>query len=227
MPNRYNDHNRPSNQRRSPGSRDDFRRNPDLTGDDFFYGGQSSQRDDWEFRAFDNNPWDRREGMYQAGGRDFDERARDSMNRRLGPTWTGGDRGWGERRSSDQRAEEKHGFMESVKNFFGVGPKGYKRSDERVREDVSEALAAHPGVDASEIEVTVKEGHVTLAGTVENRAMRRFAEEAVERVPGVVDVHIELSLAAAPSRETSPGTGSPRGSLRHEKPRSGGRAKMQ
>ena len=45
----------------------------------------------------------------------------------------------------------------------GRGPKGWQRSDERIREDVSERLADHPHIDASEIEVTVNNGEITLA----------------------------------------------------------------
>ena len=42
--------------------------------------------------------------------------------------------------------------------FAGRGPKGYHRSDERIREDVSDRLTDHPDIDATEIEVTVHEG---------------------------------------------------------------------
>lgn len=80
----------------------------------------------------------------------------------------------------------------SMKNFFGKGPKGYKRSDERIREDACEALARHPEVDASDIEVDVREGHIYLRGSVENRNMKRLAEDAVEGQFGVVDVHNTL-----------------------------------
>ena len=37
----------------------------------------------------------------------------------------------------------------------GRGPKGYTRSDERIREDVNDRLSDDPFVDASEIEVMV------------------------------------------------------------------------
>lgn len=211
----------------------------ELTGDnDFFYGGESAQREDWEYRAFDNNPWDRREGMYNAGGRDFDERARDSygyggrsfdeerFSPNYRPNWS--DRPRRSERRAERQSEHPHGFIETVKDFFGVGPKGYKRSDERVREDVSEALARHPEVDASDIEVKVKDGHVTLMGSVESRSMRRLAEEAVENVSGVVDVHLELSLS---SSQAGHPLSSPSSAVRSEKPRSGrmqgGRSKMQ
>ena len=41
---------------------------------EFYYGGEHYQRQDWRRRACDSNPNDRRLGMYEAGGRDFEER---------------------------------------------------------------------------------------------------------------------------------------------------------
>ncbi len=74
----------------------------------------------------------------------------------------------------------------------GTGPKGWKRSDASVREDVCEALAYHPSLDASDIEVTVKDREVTLEGTVTDRASKRLAETISERCRGVEDVHNRL-----------------------------------
>ena len=184
----------------------------ELRGDDNYYGGARSQREDWSHRAFDNEERDRGEGMYEAGGRDFKERLREAYEQGKKDSWwsthnpisgdqpwyensrsappssfTGGDRGWADRRGGS--------VMDGVKDFFGVGPKGYSRTDERIQEEVCESLARHPGVDARDIEVSVQNGHVSLRGTVPNRWMRRQAEDAVEFVPGVVDVHIELSVS--------------------------------
>ena len=80
--------------------------------------------------------------------------------------------------------------------YAGKGPKGYSRSDERIREDVCECLTRHSHVDASEIEVRVKDGEVTLTGTVDRREEKRMAEDAAERVPGVRDVHNQLRMHA-------------------------------
>lgn len=70
----------------------------------------------------------------------------------------------------------------------GKGPKGYRRSDSRIREDVCEALSIDPLVDASDIEVVVSEGRVKLAGRVDNRAASRRAEDVALAVAGVSDV---------------------------------------
>ncbi len=77
--------------------------------------------------------------------------------------------------------------------FSGRGPKGYQRSDERIREDACERLTYDPDIDASEVVVTVSGGEVTLSGEVENRHQKRLAEDLVEDVPGVKDVHNRLS----------------------------------
>lgn len=81
--------------------------------------------------------------------------------------------------------------------FSGKGPKGYKRSDERIREDVCEALYLSPSVDASDIEVTVSEGRVYLKGSVDSRDTKREAESCVENLYGVEDVFNELRVYQA------------------------------
>ncbi len=77
----------------------------------------------------------------------------------------------------------------------GRGPQGYRRADTRIHEDACDRLSAHGGVDASAIEVKVENGEVTLSGTVPERRMKRLAEEALEEIRGVVDVHNRLKVA--------------------------------
>jgi hypothetical protein len=78
--------------------------------------------------------------------------------------------------------------------FTGKGPKNYTRSDERIREDVCDHLAYHPYIDASDIEVVVRDGEVTLTGSVDARMVKRAAEECCEHVRGVRDVHNHLRV---------------------------------
>jgi hypothetical protein len=80
------------------------------------------------------------------------------------------------------------------KNFRGRGPKGYRRSDESIREDVSEALYRSTEVDASEIEVTVESGIVKLKGFTTNRYQKRMAEETIEHLSGVEDIYNDLRV---------------------------------
>jgi len=78
--------------------------------------------------------------------------------------------------------------------FSGKGPKGYQRSDERIREDVCERLTHHPEIDASEIDVKVNNGEVTLTGTVDERQAKRMSEDLVESISGVKDVHNQIRV---------------------------------
>jgi hypothetical protein len=78
--------------------------------------------------------------------------------------------------------------------FVGRGPRGYKRSEERIREEINERLTAHGLVDASDIDVQFKEGELTLVGFVDSREAKRAAEDAVDDVPGVREVHNHLRI---------------------------------
>jgi hypothetical protein len=80
--------------------------------------------------------------------------------------------------------------------FRGRGPQGYRRSDERIREDVCECLTLDDRIDASNIDVAVKEGEVTLSGTVSSRDEKHRAEELIERISGVKDVSNTLRVSA-------------------------------
>jgi hypothetical protein len=73
--------------------------------------------------------------------------------------------------------------------FVGKGPRGYRRPDDRIREEISDALTRHPNIDASNIDVKVDNGDVTLSGTVEGRIQKRWAEAVAEWIEGVKDVH--------------------------------------
>lgn len=76
----------------------------------------------------------------------------------------------------------------------GKGPVGYQRSDERLREMISEALTDDDQLDASNIEVSVKNGEVTLSGTVDDRRAKRDAEDCAFRVSGIRDLQNQLRV---------------------------------
>ncbi len=76
----------------------------------------------------------------------------------------------------------------------GKGPKGYQRSDERIYEEVCDRLTEHGRLDARDVTVDVKDGEVTLTGTVPDRPAKRLAEDLSESVHGVRDVHNQLTL---------------------------------
>ena len=113
-------------------------------------------------------------------GSDFGP-ARDARHAPAGHAAPGTDMGMGERLDPGPH--------------FGKGPKGYKRSDARIHEDVCDAIANQGHIDATSVEVKVASGIVTLIGTVHERHDKRGLEQLVEHVRGVEDVHNEVRLA--------------------------------
>lgn len=85
----------------------------------------------------------------------------------------------------------------AVAGLLGKGPKGYTRSDERIHEEVAELLS-QGHLDASGIEVAVKEGEVILQGTVASGHDRRLAEELIEHCRGVKDIDNRLKVGRDP-----------------------------
>ncbi len=103
-------------------------------------------------------------------------------------------------------------------HFVGRGPKGYQRSDDRIRDEVCDCMTEDPMLDASEIEVDVKQGEVILCGSVTSREQKRRAEDVAERISGVRDVTNQLRVmrdvnghnwASDSSRASGPGITSP------------------
>jgi hypothetical protein len=80
-------------------------------------------------------------------------------------------------------------------DLAGRGPK-YTRVDDRVHEDVCDRLTADPVVDATEIDVRVVRGEVTLEGEVRTRDQKRRAEHVAASAPGVCDVVNRLRLVS-------------------------------
>ena len=80
-------------------------------------------------------------------------------------------------------------------NFRGVAPKGYGRSDQRIKEDVCEHLTEDADVDATQIDVNVREGVVELSGVVNDRRQKFRAEYLADAVRGVHDVlnHLQIN----------------------------------
>jgi osmotically-inducible protein OsmY len=114
-----------------------------------------------------------------------------------------GDAGHGYQGSSRSEFEAAQGFrsdygfsqsQESEGQFRGRGPKGYRRSDERVTEEINDRLTDHPAIDAENIDVSVKDGEVTLSGTVDDRHAKRMAEDVAWQVGGVAEVSNQLRI---------------------------------
>ena len=81
----------------------------------------------------------------------------------------------------------------------GKSPKNYVRSDQRVFEDVCEALTAQDAIDATDITVNVERGAVNLGGSVATAHMKELAEEVIIDLPGVKSVR---NMLRAMNKET-------------------------
>lgn len=89
----------------------------------------------------------------------------------------------------------------------GKGPKGYQRSDERLKEMICERLREDPDIDPSEVTISVQGGRVTLEGTVDSRHSKNAIEDVAEQF-GVQDVQNNLRVQrASQAGETLRSTG--------------------
>jgi len=150
----------------------------DFSGNDYnrgFYGADQGwggrergpHQDVWGYRG-ERSGWDR---------------ATDEM-----ASWFGDDDA-ARRREQDARQGDQ-----GAQHHRGRGPRGYRRSDDRILEDVNDRLTDDPFVDASNIEVSVSNSEVTLSGTVDSRDAKRRAEDIAERIAGVTHVQNNLRV---------------------------------
>lgn len=178
-----------------------------------FYGrsGYDYGRDD-----YDRPVWDGARGDYgrSAYGDRFDDRG---MGRGRGG------RGWWDRASDqllswfgDAEAERRRRIDEmregrghGVGKFRGRGPKDYRRSDERIREEINDRLTENDWLDASDVEVNVNNGEAVLSGTVDSRYAKRLAEDIADSVSGVTNVQNNLRVQNYEADETAKGLAAP------------------
>jgi hypothetical protein len=129
------------------------------------------------------------EGKNRAGNRqnvnEFESRSDNDRNWRE-------DEQYGASRST--RDDQFRGFRNEGGQHRGKGPKGYTRSDERIKDDINEKLTDDEHVDAREIEVEVQNGEVVPTGFVRSRQEKRRTEDIVERVSGVKNIENRLKV---------------------------------
>ena len=111
-----------------------------------------------------------------------------------------GDRSWWDKASDevsswfgDEEAERRR-QIDARGGHRGRGPKNYTRSDDRIKEDVNDRLTDYNYLDASDIEVDVKNSEVILSGAVDSRYEKRLAEDIAESVTGVRNVENRLRI---------------------------------
>jgi osmotically-inducible protein OsmY len=112
-----------------------------------------------------------------------------------------GSQGWGSQGSGGRQMGwsepygegQQYGSRGSQGLHRGKGPKGYQRSDERIKELISESLSDHPEIDASEITVNVQGGKLTLEGTVDSRQTKNTVEDIAEQFCQDVQNNLRVS----------------------------------
>ncbi len=140
---------------------------------------------------------------------------------------SGSEQDYGDERrwSQPQEAEGRQGAFQGVDQgwssrgrggYAGRGPKGYQRSDDRLRDDVCDRLMEDDSIDASDVDVQVRSGEVTLSGTVADRWMKRRAEDLAEQVMGVRDVMNQVRVQGERG-SAEPGTATQQGSSKGQR----------
>lgn len=105
--------------------------------------------------------------------------------------------------------EDEHGMLyhighrigQAVSEWFGPdsdekrpGPRGYTRTDERIRDEICERLTFANGVDVREVTVDVDKGKVTLGGTVRLRSQKYDIEDLADNTFGVTEVENNIRV---------------------------------
>lgn len=102
--------------------------------------------------------------------------------------------------------------QQGQQTYAGLGPRDYRRNDDTIRDEVNGILTRHGGIDGREIQVQVRNGEVTLTGTVLNRRMKLLTEQVIDRVSGVKDIHNQLRIHPQESSSVTPDNGTGRSS---------------
>ena len=113
--------------------------------------------------------------LRERGGRGWWPKTRDEVAR-----W------FGDEEAERRRQRDEH--REAMSGNRGKGPRNYQRPDDRIKDEVSDLLWDSDEVDASDMDVEVGNGEVTLTGTVPSRYQKRRAADIAECVWGVTDV---------------------------------------
>jgi len=173
--------------------------------DDSSYGyGQSSYRQDRQNQGSYNQGYNYNQGQYGSSGfggganEDRSWPAHDAGSWRgqqagnypgfgqgSGYSGPGSGGGWSSSQSDSQQSRSSQ----------RRGPKGYQRSDERLKEDICERLMQNHQIDAGEITVQVQNGKVSLEGTVPERRMKHSIEDLVDQCMGVKDIDNRLRVS--------------------------------
>lgn len=152
------------------------RQSGDTYGSGSYYGNNFRDRYERRGEVYDRDS--RSSSDNNKGNRDWWDRTTDEV-----ASWFG-----------DDDAQRRREMDKRMGPHRGKGPKGYQRSDERIKDDINDRLSDDSFIDASEIDVTVENCEVVLTGTVDSREEKRRAEDIAERISGVKNVENRLKV---------------------------------
>src|SRR5215475_8886247 len=81
---------------------------------------------------------------------------------------------------------------------------GAKVSDDAIAKDVQDKVSMDPATKDSPVNVTVKDGKVTLRGTVKDAATQQRMEEIAKGTPGASGVEDQTAVAGATGPDSAP-----------------------
>jgi len=178
--------------------------------------GEWSNRDNGDFEQAYGQSYGSNDNTLMISSGTYGDRYGQGDQQRYGQSSRGqGDRGsggygsspygsnqYGSNSGSNQSSSEYYGNSQSGdaygggygQSYRGIGPKGYERSDERIKELVCECLSEDHTIDASNIHVEVKDKEIKLTGNVKDRRQKYAAEELIERKVSGAPVQNELRV---------------------------------
>jgi len=92
-------------------------------------------------------------------------------------------------------------FVGGMLAFAGCGA---KVSDDAIAKDVQGKVSSDPTTKDSPVNVTVKDGKVTLRGTVKDAATQQRMEEIAKSTPGATGVEDQTAVAGATGPDSAP-----------------------
>lgn len=91
-----------------------------------------------------------------------------------------------------------------VGGILAVAGCGAKVSDDAIAKDVQDKVSMDPATKDSPVNVTVKDGKVTLRGTVKDAATQQRMEEIAKSTPGATGVEDQTAVAGATGPDSAP-----------------------
>jgi hypothetical protein len=144
----------------------------------------SSENDESDFYNYESN----REHLRYASP-DFNTGYGHNANRPLPRDFVSSSNYVAEKRERDMAEQDW-----TERDFHPERQWANRRSDTKIRDEISHVLSQHRDIDARDIDVEVHEAIVTLTGFVPERKMRYLAEDISINCYGVVDVTNHLRV---------------------------------